>query len=223
MHKFLFLSIVLFFVSCRTRTNPNEWLLTTSNCWNTINVAKAGDMVPRLFTSCDRVIVLPATELAGEFKTQTKFKDKIAGIIQLTYQWRISDPSLFVKNAKSVISSPTDAADDYKIDPNRLEVIENNVVDKYLIDILRELTVNYPPDIAELELEKIFYNVIKQDLADRGVEFSNVSLNITLSEQLEEALDVLGALEFYKSKDQLELGKQIIVAKAGSASITTKE
>lgn len=219
MSKVLSLIVLISLFSCRSIVNPNEWVVTTATCWNTMSVTKAGDVIPRLLTSCDRMVILPATEMGAEFQTETKFKNRVAGTVSITYQWRIADPILFIQSAKSITSSPTDG--DYKIDVNALEAIENGVVDKILIDILREYSPEKEAGIDELLVEKDLQKISLSQVTARGVEFSNMSINITFSGQTEEALDVISALKFYESNNEVELGREVIKAKAGAANITT--
>lgn len=219
MNKVLSLIVLISLFSCRPIVNPNEWVVTTATCWNTMSVTKAGDVIPRLLTSCDRMVILPATEMGAEFQTETKFKNRVAGTVSITYQWRIADPILFIQSAKSITSSPTDG--DYKIDVNALEAIENGVVDKILIDILREYSPEKEAGIDELLVEKDLQKISLSQVTARGVEFSNMSINITFSGQTEEALDVISALKFYESNNEVELGREVIKAKAGAANITT--
>lgn len=222
MKYIVFFLFAMFAVSCRPTVNPNEWVITTATCWNTMTVSKAGDAFPKLFTTCDRAIVLPATEMSAEIQTETKFANRVAGNVSITYQWRISDPLAFIRSAKSVVSSPTD--DSHKIDPNALEVIENAVVDKILIDIIREYTPNKLAGTDELTIEKDLNKLVESQIAERGVQFSNMSVNVNFSPQTEEALDVISALKFYQQNGEEELGRKVIVEKAGAANIsTTKE
>ena len=184
-----------------------------------MTVSKAGDLIPRGFTSCDRKIILPATNMAGELKVETKFLGNVGGEVSMSYNWRITDPILFMQSAKSLLSA--DADGDSKVDPNALEEIESSVMDKVLGDIMREYTPNKKPAIGSLDVEKDLYGLIASKASGRGVEFSNISLNIYFSDQMEEALDVAAALNFYKEIGELELGRKVIEAKAGAPHITT--
>lgn len=215
----LFVTLSTFF-SCRSIANPNEWVVSTATCWNTMSVTKAGDAIPRLTTTCDRMVILPATFMAADFMVETKFDNRVAGTINLTYQWRISEPIKFISSAKSITSSPTDG--DKKIDVNALESIENSVVDKMIIDVIREYTPNKSAGLDELAIEKDIFELCKNRFADRGVEFASMSVNVNFSPQIEEALDVISALKFYESNGEKELGKDVIRAKAGSANIQTQ-
>lgn len=218
MKKFLFLiAIAILMASCRPTVNPNEWVVSTASCWNTMSVTKAGDLIPRLITTCDRMVILPATELAADFSCETKFDGRVAGIINVTYQWRITDPIVFIQSAKSITSSSTN--DGYKIEPDALETIENSVVDKMLIDLIREYTPNQEAGIDELEVERDLNKLSTQEFANRGVEIYNMSININFSDQTEEALDVISALRFYEKNGELELGRDVIKSKAGATKV----
>lgn len=214
---FTLISLVLM-PSCKAVVNPNEWVVSTATCWNTMSVTKAGDVIPRLVTTCDRLVILPATEMSADFETETKFQNRVAGKVNITYQWRIVDPILFIQSAKSLTSSPTDG--DHKVDPNVLEGIENSVVDKILIDILREYSPSKPAGTDELEIEKDLQKLTSSQVGARGVEFSNMSVNVNFSPQTEEALDVISALKFYEINNQKELGEKVIVGKAGATRVT---
>jgi hypothetical protein len=185
-----------------------------------MTVTKAGAYIPKLYTACDRMVILPATFLSADFSVETKFENRVAGTINLTYQWRISEPIEFISSAKSITSSPTD--EDKKIDVNTLESIENAVVDKMIIDVIREYTPNKSAGLDELTIEKDVFELCKNKFADRGVEFASMSVNVNFSPQIEEALDVISALKFYESYGEKELGKDVIRAKAGSANIVTQ-
>jgi len=215
------LAAIMLLAGCRASVNPNEWVVSTGTCWNTMTVSKAGDAIPRLFSPCDRMIILPATDLAADFSVQTKFQHRAAATINVTYNWRITSPETFIRSAKSITSSAT--SDDHKIDPGALESIENGIVDKMLIDVIREYTPNIAAGTNELEIEDKVLKLCESKLDGRGVTFSGMSMNVIFAPQIEEALDILSALEFYDANGQKDLGIEVIKAKAGSANITTQK
>lgn len=223
MHKFKWLLLAAtttMTLGCRSIVNPNEWVVSTDNCWNTMSVTKAGDYVPKLYTNCDRMVIMPATFMAADFAVETKFENRVAGTVHLAYQWRISDPVKFISSAKSITSSPTD--EDHKVEADALEAVENSVVDKMIIDVIREYTPNKSAGLDELTIEKEVFSLCKSRFAERGVEFASMSVNVNFSPQIEEALDVMSALKFYEANGEKELGKEVIRAKAGSATIITQ-
>ena len=213
------IALILIFSGCRPKTTPNEWVVTTATCWNSITVTEAGEMYPRLYTPCDQILVLPSTELAAEFEVSTKFANRVAAKVSVTYNWRITDPIQFINNAKAVTSSKK--GEDHKIDSEALETLENSIVDKYLKDIIREYTPSLQAGYPETSIEKEILNLALKMSNKRGIEFSGMSLNVKFSPQIEEALDILSALEFYKTKNEEALGRIVIERKAGAASITT--
>jgi hypothetical protein len=223
MKKCIFLSFVtcLILSSCQSKVNPSEWVVSTATCWNTMTVSKAGDVIPRLYSTCDRMVILPATFMSMEFKCDTKFAGKVQGSVAFTGQWRISDPQIFIQNAKSITSSNT--TDGNKIDVNALEELENGVVDKMLIDLLREYTPDKEPGIDELQIERDLAELARTKLSNRGVEFANTSINVVFSPQTEEALDAISALKFYRINNEEEFGRQIILNKALSPKLAFTE
>lgn len=209
-------AIVLESCGC-TRVNPNEWVVRTTDCWQTYRTLKAGDTKKLVMGVCNKQIVLPAAELSGEFVVNTKFENRLAGEISMTYQWKITKPEDFIKSAKTLVSGNSD---NDKISASKLEAVENAVVDKYLMNLIRETT----PEINGLEVDELALELLISDKAEdtldgRGVEFFNISLNVDVSDQAEEALDVLSALKTYKAAGEEEFGREIIKAKAGAPII----
>lgn len=220
MYKFLLILFLGFLISCQSKVNPNEWVVSTGTCWNTMTVSKAGDVIPRLYTNCDRMVILPATEMVADFTCETKFNGRVAGQVNVTYQWKITDPIAFIQSAKSITSSPT--SDGNKIDVGALEAIENAVVDKMLIDLIREYTPEKDAGIDEKVIENDVNALSSTKFANRGVQLYNMSINVNFSPQTEEALDVVSALKFYEQNGQSELGKKVIENKAGAPVINVK-
>lgn len=222
-NQFFLLSLLLTLLSCKGSVNPNEWVVSTGTCWNTMTVSKAGDMIPRLMTPCDRMVILPATEMSADVNCETKFAGRVAGQVNIVYQWKITDPIAFIQSAKSITSAAT--IDKHKIDPNALESIENAVVDKMLVDLVREYTPNKEAGLDEKTIENDVSAAASSKFANRGVSLYNMSVNVNFSPQTEEALDVISALKFYEQNGQVEIGKKVIEAKAGATKVyisTTK-
>lgn len=225
--KLLFVVIIVSTLfSCRPKTNPNEWVVSTFTCWNEMTVSKAGDVYPRLIGACSRGLVLPATYMAAEFDTDTKIGNaqdgnRLAAKVSLSYQWRISDPIIFIGTAKSLVTNTGSNHEQVNVDI--LESVENAVVDKMVINLIREYTPTLDPrnqdDLDELKMEKDLQVIFDKQLAVRGVSIANLSLNVDLSDQVEEAQDVIGALNFYRANGEEELGRRIIEAQAGAPTI----
>lgn len=221
MNRILIFAALLTLAACKPTVNPNEWVVSTTTCWNTMTVTKAGSPLPRLYTACDRMVILPATEMSADLTCDTKFKGRVAARVNISYQWRISDPVQFIQSAKSITSSSTD--EHYKVNPDFLEAVENAVVDKMIIDLVRDYTPTLDAGVDEASVEIGLAERTKSRFAARGVEFSNMSVNIDFTPQTEEALDVISALEFYKSNGEEALGRDVIKAKASAPRIVVEQ
>lgn len=151
------------------------------------------------------MVRLPATELAGDFTGKTKFEGRVAATVNFTYQWIIVDPMLFIQSAKSITSSTTD--EQKRVTADAIELIENSVVDKMLIDLIREYTPNKKAGLEEAIIERDLTNLAQSKFSQRGVSIKNVSVNIEFDSQTEEALGVISALKIYEQAGQSEFGK----------------
>ena len=103
-----------------------------------------------------------------------------------------------------------------------VEVTLNDGV--YTAKLIREYTPEIQAgEIDELVIERALQQRADSSLADRGVKFTNLSVNVTLSPQAEEAFDVISALNFYRVNGEEELGRKIIEAKAGATNINVSK
>ena len=219
---FFLLVIVLLISSCNPAVNPNEHVVVTIDCWNSMYVKKAGQAMPRLLTSCDRMIILPASLLNGDVTVAAKFgKGRVKGTVMLAYQYVIENPTLFVSVAKFITAAKT--TEDNKVDPVILESAENTIIDKLLADIVRAYTpTQEPKDIEENKIESDLFSLISLKFSERGIKIINPSINVDFSAQTEEALDVISAYNLYKNEGLEELGKDVIKAKASKTNIELK-
>lgn len=214
MKKLLF-SLSLFSIialSC-TKVTPNQWMVVTSDCWQTSKVVKAGEVPPRLLTYCDQKIVLPAYLMDGQVKVQCRFKGDVKGTLNLDYQYEIIDPQAFIQAAKFITSAATD--DNGLVDLNTLEKAENLAIDKIVKDVTREYipTVN-PIDIEESKIESDILEQVNKTLSERGVKMIAPSCQIDFQSQTEVALDAVSAYNLYKNAGLERLGEGIITNQA---------
>jgi len=221
--SFLLLAFTMMLFSscfgCKGSVNPNEHVIVTVDCWNTMYAKKAGDALPRLLTTCDRVVVLPASLLNGEVNINAKFgKNRVSGSVNLSYQYLISDPIKFLGVAKFITSSKT--IEDNKVDPNVLEFAENTVIDKILKDIVRDYTPSMEAsDVEESQVENDIVKIFSERCKERGIVIQSPSVDVNFSPQTQEALDVISAYKLYQSVGLEELGKEVIKGKASKTTI----
>ena len=209
--------------ACNPRTNPNEWVLITSDCWNSMSVLEAGDAYPYFqWNICERSITLPATEMGADLHAGVRFKGRVEGEVDASYLWEIDYPKAFVNSAKKVVS--TTGRGRNKVDVEVLEALENTIIDRIVKNKIREIcTTILPKDIDELAMEVQVEEALKDSMAARGIVLSNVSLKFDLPEDAELAIALEATMGLFKSIGQLELGKQLMLAKASAPTIIVQK
>lgn len=223
--KLLILSIsfVLILITSCTRVSPNMHLVYTNDCWNHINVVKAGSVKPKLPYACDKMIALPAYQMPGNVVVKTRFKNDVKGIISIDYLYEIVDPISFVKNAKFLLQADLQE-DNYNKDNESIELAENTITDKIIKDIVRGLTENMDAtNFNETEFETKLEKVVNDVAKSRGTILSAFSTKIDFGTQTEEAIDAISAYSLYKANGMEEVGGKIMVANSGKPQITIQE
>jgi len=137
----------------------------------------------------------------------------------MDYEYEIVDPLKFISEAPYLSKTNSDG-DEVSADNSRFESAENSIIDKRVKDIARELLLDI--DLVEFdqsEFEDTLLDVVNKALEKRGVRINYLSFVPTPSEQTEQAIDVATAMKIYESKGLQEVGKQVIVNKAGATKI----
>ena len=220
MKYFYLILIASLFSSCNgCRQIPaNQYVLNSENYGKEWTQLTSKQTVPSCNLPGCYNIYLPATIMVGDVESiQRVGKTGESARVKMlyTYQWQISDPLLFIKEAKELKNG------DYTTDGS-LEFIEGRLIDKHFHDISATMLVD--EDVKNFDqalFEKKLTPNLNKDLSQFGIEILNTSVVPVFGEQLETALDAAQALEVYKSIGQLELGKEIIKAKAGASTIST--
>lgn len=100
------------------------------------------------------------------------------------------------------------------------EGAENMVIDKRIKDIAKGVFIN--ADIVELDqsdMEAHLLNESNKILEPLGVHLNFITLTFDLDEQTRQAIDVTTAMKIYESKGLQEIGKQVIIQRAGATKI----
>jgi hypothetical protein len=188
---------------------------------NSGNYGKTWEVVTGTVPSCNLPgcynVYLPATVMVGDVSSIQRVgpTGESARVKMLyTYQWEISEPLSFIKEAKELKNG------DYTTDGS-LEFIEGRLVDKHFHDISATLLVHESVrNFDQAAFEKKLITALNEDMSRFGVRILNISVVPEFGKQLEEALDAASALDFYKSIGEEELGKEIIKQSAGAPKIT---
>lgn len=218
----LVIAVCILAQSCAT-VSPNMHVVYTNDCWNHIATAKSGDVKPKLYTPCDKMIVLPAYQMPASVVVKTRFKNDVKGTIIIDYLYQIDSAVLFVRNAKFLLQADIQE-DDYNKENQALELAENTITDKLVKDIVRTMTENM--DATNFN-ESLFEDSLEYDVniigKSRGTSMSAFSIKIDFGDQTEEAIDAVSAHSLYKSNDMQEIGGEIMKARAGKSQIIIQQ
>jgi hypothetical protein len=186
--------------------------------WKKIN---AGDAVPKGgLNACYMKVVIPNYPMQGESKFISNLKDRVRANIHIDYDYSITEPLSFIKQAKYIGKANVNADDPDAINESAFESAENMVIDKRIKDVAKAVFIN--EDIVELdqsEIETHLLNESNKILEPLGVRLNFITLTFDLDEQTRQAIDVSTAMKIYESKGLQEIGKQVMSQRAGAPKI----
>jgi hypothetical protein len=203
----------------------NQQVVVSSDCGMTWEKINAGDAVPKgVANPCYMKVVIPNFPMQGDSRFITNLKDRVRAFVHIDYDYSITDPLEFIKQAKFLGKANANADSDGALEPSAFEGAENMVIDKRIRDVSKELFLN--EDIVELdqsEIENKLLEVSNKVLEPLGVSLNFITLTFDLDEQTRQAIDVSTAMKIYESKNLTELGKAVIIQKAGAARVVVED
>lgn len=202
----------------------NQQVVVSSDCGMTWEKINAGDAVPKGgLNACYMKVVIPNYPMQGESKFISNLKDRVRANVHIDYDYSIIEPLAFIKQAKYLGKANTDADNEEAVG-SAFEAAENMVIDKRIKDIAKAVFIT--ADIVELDQSEMETNLLNESnkaLEPLGVHLNFITLTFDLDEQTRQAIDVTTAMKIYESKGLQEIGKQVIIQKAGAAKIITNE
>jgi hypothetical protein len=218
-----FVAIAITFQSCNY-AKSNQQVLVSDDCgmsWKKIN---AGDAVPKGgMNACYMKVVIPNYPMQGDSKFITNLKDRVRASVHIDYDYSITEPLAFIKQAKYLGKANANADDDDALDNSAFEGAENMVIDKRIRDVGKGLFLTEDiVDLDQAELENRLLNEANKVLEPLGVHLNFITLTFELDEQTRQAIDVSTAMKVYDSKGISELGKQVMIQRAGASKITVE-
>jgi hypothetical protein len=217
------LSIVAVLISLQScnYAKSNQQVVVSDDCgmnWKKIN---AGDAVPKGgLNACYMKVVIPNYPMQGESKFISNLKDRVRANVHIDYDYSITEPLSFIKQAKYIGKANVNADDPDAINESAFESAENMVIDKRIKDVAKAVFIN--EDIVELdqsEIETHLLNESNKILEPLGVRLNFITLTFDLDEQTRQAIDVSTAMKIYESKGLQEIGKQVMSQRAGAPKI----
>jgi hypothetical protein len=202
----------------------NQQVVVSSDCGMSWKKIESGDAVPKKMANpCYMKVVIPNYPMQGDSRFITNLKDRVRAYVHIDYDYSITDPLNFIKQAKFLGKANASADSDEALDPSAFEGAENMVIDKRIRDISKAIFIN--EDIVELdqaEIENRLLEASNRVLDTLGVSLNFITLTFDLDEQTRQAIDVSTAMKIYDSKNLSELGKSVIIQKSGAAKVVVE-
>lgn len=221
--KTLAIILIISLQAC-SYAKSNQQVVVSTDCgmsWKKINV---GDAVPKEgMNRCYMKVVMPNYPMQGDCRFVSNFAEKVRAAVHIDYDYSITDPLAFIKQAKYLGKANADADDQAALDASAFEGAENMVIDKRIRDVSKGILLK--EDIVELDqagLEAHLFTETNKILEPLGVHLNFITLTFDLDEQTRQAIDVSTAMKIYDSKSLGDIGKQVMAARAGATKITVE-
>jgi hypothetical protein len=202
----------------------NQQVVISNDCGMTWSKIDVGDAVPKgVGNRCFMKVVMPNYPMQGDSKFVSNFKDRVRASVHIDYDYSITDPLAFIRQAKYLGKANSDADSDDALDASAFEGAENMVIDKRIRDVSKAILL--AEDIVELDqanLETHLFTESNKVLEPLGVHLNFITLTFDLDEQTRQAIDVATAMKIYQSKQLEDVGKQVIAARAGATKVTVE-
>jgi hypothetical protein len=202
----------------------NQQVVVSNDCGKKWELIQAGESVPKgIGNPCFMKVVIPNFPMQGESRFITNLKDRVRAQVHIDYDYSIIQPLAFIQQAKFLGKANSDADDPDALDTKTFEGAENMVIDKRIKDVAKSIFLT--EDIVELdqsEMENQLLLASNKILEPLGVSLNFITLTFELDEQTRQAIDVSTAMKIYESRGLQEVGKQVMVSRAGASKITVQ-
>jgi hypothetical protein len=200
----------------------NQQVLISGNCGKDWEMISAGEHVPAPGVNpCYMKVVIPNYSMQGESVFISNLKDRVRANVHIDYDYAITDPLAFIREARYLGKANAEADSDDALDDSAFEGAENKVIDKRIRDVAKGILLTQ--DIVELdqgEIEDELLEKANARLHPIGIQLNFITLTFDLDEQTRQAIDISTAMKIYESKQIKELGEKVMSAKAGAPRIT---
>lgn len=201
----------------------NQQVVVSGDCGMTWKKINSGDAVPKAgLNACYMKVVIPNYPMQGESKFVANLKDKVRANVHIDYDYSITDALAFITQAKYLGKANVDADDSQAIG-EAFEGAENMVIDKRIKDVAKSVFLN--EDIVELDQVDMESRLLTESnavLEPLGVHLNFITLTFDLDEQTRQAIDVSTAMKIYESKGLQDVGKAVMIERAGATKVTVE-
>lgn len=225
LHQFNAPAVLLFSVAVLSGCSyakSNQQVLISDNCGKDWEMIDAGEHVPTAGVNpCFMKVVIPNYSMQGESVFISNLKDRVRATIHIDYDYAITDPLAFIREARYLGKANESADSDGALDDSAFEGAENKVIDKRIRDVAKSALLLQ--DIVELDQGEIEDDLLEKAnarLHPIGIQLNFITLTFDLDEQTRQAIDISTAMKIYDSKGIRELGEKVMSAKAGAPRIS---
>lgn len=203
----------------------NQQVVVSDDCGMTWKKINAGESVPRAGVNmCYMKVVIPNYPMQGESRFVGNLKDKVRANVHIDYDYSITEPLSFIKQAKYLGKANKNADDPDAINDSAFESAENSVIDKRIKDVAKGIFVN--EDIVELDQSELEDRLLVESnrvLEPFGVHLNFITLTFDLDDQTRQAIDISTAMKIYISRGLEDLGRQVMAERAGATKIVIEQ
>jgi hypothetical protein len=211
-----FWAFVLLASGC-SYASANVQTLVSDDCGKSWRLIPVGQSVPVRHLACEYKVTVPDYPMSGETRFKTSFKERVLALVETSYEYVIADAKVFIGEAKYLGRANADSEDASNI-ASAYESAENTIIDKRIRDAATDMLRNQDiVDFSQAEFEDALLAEVNKRLEDKGVRLNFISFVPIPEEQTRLAIDTLTAMRVYETRGLAELGRSIIVAKAGAA------
>ena len=216
-------SLIAIMTSCNY-AKSNQQVLVSEDCGMNWKMIKAGDAVPKAgINQCYMKVVIPNFPMQGDSKFIANLKGNVRAATHIDYDYSITNPLEFIKQAKYLGKANADADSDDALNPSAFEGAENSVIDKRIREVAKDIfLIEDIVDLDQSALEDKLLTYANKMLEPLGVHLNFITLTFDLDEQTRQAIDVSTAMKIYDNKSLIDLGKQVILQRAGATKMTVE-
>lgn len=217
----LFVLTLVVLQSCNY-AKSNQQVVISTDCGATWEMIEAGHAVPKgVGNYCFMKVVMPNYSMQGDSKFTTNLAGRVRANVHIDYDYNITDPLAFIKQAKFLGKANAHADSEDALDNTAFEGTENMVIDKRIKDVGKGIFIEQ--DIVELDqqdIENALLTKTNEVLKPLGVQLNFITLTFDLDTETRAAIDVATALKIYENAGIKNEGIGIVVAKAGAPKVT---
>lgn len=213
------LSMALVTSAC-DRAISNMQTLISDDCGKSWRAIAPGNTVPARVGVCALKVTIPNYPMQGDAVFKVNFKNHVLVSVSTSYEYTITDPLKFIANARYIGRQNSDG-DGSANSTSQYETAENMLIDRRI----REVASNMlrAEDIVDFDqgaFEDRLLISANDALKDRGIVLNSMAFVPTPDEQTRLAIDAGAAVRVYDASGMNELGRQMMVARAGAPNIT---